>query len=118
MHTNGHSNGAGESGNIVTWGGNANSCSAWYLVTADAPTATGNVNVTYTYKHGDDTWLTENKSLATNTPYAAPTATFGVSTTSLKGYGLVRSSQPQATVICTIDENMPFNFASSWASID
>ena len=118
MHTNGHSDGGGESGNIVTWGGNANSCSAWYLVTADAPTATGNVNVTYTYKHGDETWLTESKYLAVNTPYATPTATFGISTTSLKGYGLVRSSQPQATVICTINEDMPFKFASSWENID
>ena len=118
MHTNGHSNGSGESGNIVTWGGDANSCSAWYLVTADAPTATGNVDVTYTYKHGDDTWLTESKSLATNTPYAAPVAVFGATATSLKGYGLVRSSQPQATVICTINEDMPFKFANSWDNID
>ena len=35
MHTEGHSNGAGASGVIVGWGGDANSCSAWYIIAAD-----------------------------------------------------------------------------------
>lgn len=32
MHTNGHSSGAGASGNLVNWTGSINSASAWYIV--------------------------------------------------------------------------------------
>ena len=34
MHAEGHNNGSGSSGNVVNWGGSANSASAWYIVKA------------------------------------------------------------------------------------
>ena len=34
MHTNGHSDGAGTEGNLVAWGGTANTASAWYIIKA------------------------------------------------------------------------------------
>ncbi len=34
-HTGGHSNGAGVSGDIVSWGGSANTASSWKLIAAD-----------------------------------------------------------------------------------
>ena len=114
MHTEGHSSGSGESGNIVSWNGEANSCSAWYLLTAEAPTATGNVAATYNYKNEDDLWLTEEKTLAVNRPYAAPATAFGVTATSLQGYGLVRASQKNINVLCTLNGDLPFTFENEW----
>ncbi len=114
MHTEGHSNGGGESGNIVTWGGDANSCSAWYLLTADAPTVTGNITTTYNYKCGDELWLAQEKTLAVNTPHAAPATAFGAEATPLQGYGLVREEQKQINVICTLTGELPFAFESEW----
>lgn len=114
MHTEGHSNGAGESGNIVTWGGSANSCSAWYLLTAAAPNSTGNVAATYNYKNNDNLWLSEEKSLAVNTPYAAPATAFGANAASLQGYGLVRSAQNSVNVLCTLNGELPFGFEEEW----
>lgn len=114
IHTEGHSNGAGESGNIVTWGGSANSCSAWYLLTAAAPESTGNVTATYNYKNNDNLWLSEEKSLALNTPYAAPATAFGANAASLQGYGLVRSAQNNVNVLCTLNGELPFGFENEW----
>ena len=34
MHAEGHLNGSGNNGNVISWGGSANSASAWYLVPA------------------------------------------------------------------------------------
>lgn len=118
MHTEGHSNGSGESGRIVTWAGGANSCSAWYLLTADAPTATGNIAVTYNYKSNDEEWYSESKNLKINTPYTEPATVFGAHTTSLRGYGLVRKSQPAVNILCTLNGELPFEFATSYEDID
>lgn len=114
LHTEGHANGAGESGNIVSWNGEANSCSAWYLVTADAPGTTGNVEVTYTYKNGDKIWSSEKKTLAVNTPYTAATAAYGVNISSTAGYGLVRNSQKAINIYCTLNGELPFEFEEAW----
>lgn len=114
IHTEGHSNGAGESGNIVTWGGDANSCSAWYLLTAATPGSTGNVATIYNYKNNGNVWLSEEKSLTVNTPYAVPATAFGANAASLQGYGLVRSSQSSVNVLCTLNGELPFGFEEEW----
>lgn len=114
MHTEGHSNGGGENGKIVNWGGDANSCSAWYMLTACAPTASGNITTTYNYKCGEELWLAQEKTLAVNTPHAAPITTFGAEAASLQGYGLVREKQKQINVICTLTGELPFAFESEW----
>ena len=49
MHTEGHNNGNGVSGPIVGWGGDANSCSSWYIVEAEVKTA---ANITYRVMDG------------------------------------------------------------------
>lgn len=36
MHANNHGNGAGQGSNLVNWGGNAGSASAWYIVPANS----------------------------------------------------------------------------------
>lgn len=118
MHTEGHSSGAGESGKIVTWNAGANSCSAWQLITADAPTATGELAVTYNYVNNGDVWKNESRTLAVNTPYTEAAAPLGVDVSSLKGYGLVRNTQPTVNVFCTLNGELPFEFASEWNSID
>ncbi|MBR3612672.1 MAG: SIMPL domain-containing protein [Bacteroidaceae bacterium] len=114
MHTEGHTSGAGESGNIVSWNSGANDCSAWYLLTADAPTATGTVDVRYTYKNNGNTWSSEQKTLNVNTPYTAATAAYGTDVSSTAGYGLVRSSQNAINIICTLNGEQPFEFEQKW----
>lgn len=51
MHTEGHSNGAGVSGPIVSWGGDMNTCSSWYIVEAEIKTA---ANITYRVMDGEN----------------------------------------------------------------
>ena len=114
MHTEGHSSGAGESGRIVSWGGGANGCSAWYLLTADEPTASGTVNVTYTYTNNGNTWSTEQKTLNVNTPYTAATAAYGADVSGTAGYGLVRNTQNAINIYCTLNGELPFEFEEDW----
>ena len=114
LHTEGHSNGGGESGPIVSWNGNANSCSAWYLLTADAPGTTGTVTTTYTYKNDTIVWYTEEKSCTVNTPYAAAATAWGATNTGVAGYGLARNSQKNVNILCTPDGSLPFEFENEW----
>ena len=114
MHTEGHSEGAGESGNIVSWGGTANSCSSWYLLTAEAPGTTGAVATNYNYKNNETLWESETKNQQINTPYAAPTDALGADAASLQGYGLVRASQNNINVLCTPNNELPFNLEEEW----
>ena len=58
MHTGGHSGGSGTSGVIVDWGGDANSCSAWYIIDAEDLATT-----TYQIKEGETiVWSQEFKT--------------------------------------------------------
>lgn len=114
LHTEGHSGGSGENGNIVSWNAGANSCSAWHLLTADTPTATGNVNITYNYVNNSNVWHSEEKSVAINTPHATPASAFGAEAMTLKGYGLAREGQQSIDVICTLNGELPFEFEQQW----
>lgn len=114
MHTEGHSSGAGESGKIVSWSGGANGCSAWYLLTADAPTATGSVDVTYTYTNNGNVWETEQKTQNINTPYTAASTAYGTDASTTAGYGLVRSTQNAINIYCSLNGELPFWFEEEW----
>lgn len=114
MHTEGHSSGAGESGKIVSWGGGANGCSAWYLLTADAPTKSGSIDVTYTYTNNGKEWSSEQSTQSINTPYATATTAFGADATGTAGYGLVREAQPSIEILCSLNGELPFEFEEEW----
>ena len=72
MHTEGHSNGAGNSGVIVSWGGGSSSCSAWYIEEATLKTP---ANITYRLMDVDgETVLWSNTIVAAvGEPYPAVT---------------------------------------------
>lgn len=63
-HTEGHSEGAGVSGNIVAWAGGANSCSAWTIAetTAEAYNAANNKTINYTITDAAGTQYTGSYS--------------------------------------------------------
>lgn len=52
-HTNGHNNGKGDKGNLISWDGDQNTASAWYIVKADtvevALNTAGNASYATTY---------------------------------------------------------------------
>lgn len=45
FHCGGHNSGSGKSGNVVIWGGSANSCSAWYIEPVAAENVTFPITV-------------------------------------------------------------------------
>ena len=72
MHTEGHNNGAGTSGVIVSWGGGSSSCSAWYIEEATLKTP---ADITYRLMDVDgETVLWSNTIVAAvGEPYPAVT---------------------------------------------
>ena len=59
-------------------------------------------------------WESETKNQQINTPYAAPTDALGADAASLQGYGLVRASQKNINVLCTPNNELPFNLENDW----
>ena len=66
LHANGHNNGNGTSGNIVSYNSDKNSASAWYLVEAELPSF---YPVTYKFNYEDDTKYTQEKLVAIGGTY-------------------------------------------------
>lgn len=70
MHTEGHSNGAGTSGPIVSWSGDLNSCSAWYIVEAEIKTE---ADITYRVMDGSNVLWSQTVEGVVGNAYPAPT---------------------------------------------
>lgn len=70
MHTEGHSNGAGTSGVIVSWGGGSNTCSAWYIEEATLKTP---ADITYRLMDGETVLWSNTIVAAVGEPYPAVT---------------------------------------------
>ena len=68
MHTEGHNNGNGASGPIVSWGGDVNSCSAWYIVEAEVKTS---ANITYRVMDGSTVLWQNTVEGVIGNPYPA-----------------------------------------------
>lgn len=68
LHTEGHSNGAGGSGVIVSWNGGSNSCSAWYIEEAELKTS---ANITYRLMDGETVLWSNTIVVSVGDPYPA-----------------------------------------------
>ena len=70
MHTEGHNNGAGTSGVIVSWGDGSSSCSAWYIEEATLKTP---ADITYRLMDGETVLWSNTIVAAVGEPYPAVT---------------------------------------------
>lgn len=67
MHTNNHNNGSGNADVIVQWGGDANSCSAWYIIDVEDLATT-----TYQIKEGESVVWSQEFKTWTGAGFPAP----------------------------------------------
>ena len=120
VHANGHGNGASASGNIVNWGGAANSASAWQFVEQQDPDAVQSIEITYefTYKGEKLDPYTQTVNTVTGAEYPNITASFpfGVSATKPEGT-IAMEDAPAKTVTIEVEVNLPFVPATDYASI-
>ena len=68
MHAAGHNSGNGSDGNIVSWPGDANTASAWYIVEVELPTF---YTITYNFKYEDEVVYTQSAELAPGAAFPA-----------------------------------------------
>ena len=120
VHANGHGSGASASGNIVSWGGAANSASAWQFVEQQDPDAVQAIEITYefTYKGEKLDPYTQTVNTVTGAEYPNITASFpfGVSATKPEGT-IAMEDAPAKTVTIEVEVNLPFVPATDYASI-
>ncbi|MEE0985300.1 MAG: hypothetical protein UH687_06665 [Bacteroidaceae bacterium] len=118
MHCAGHSNGAGTSGNIVSWNtDNANSASSWYIVETELPTF---YSVTYNFVYDEEVKYSTTVSIAANAGYpevTIPVLPYGVITTATKPEGTVTEDK-EFNFALTLEHELPFKTAADVASID
>ena len=112
MHTAGHDNGAGISGNIVSWNTDAaNSASAWYIKEVELPTF---YTVTYKFAYNGDTKYTQTAELAPNAAFPAMTIElpYGVTSDFAIPEGTVTENTTKAFAL-NIAKELPFK-AGKW----
>ncbi len=90
VHADGHSGGASASGNLVNWGGGANSASAWCFVQKNDPTASQKVTVKYSFTYGDDEKYTQETVTLVGEEWPDITVSFP--------YGVVSAAKPEGVI--------------------
>ncbi len=118
MHAGQHGGGAGASGNVVSWGGQIGSASAWAFVECQDPDAVKPVTITYnfTYK-GEATEYTQTVETIVGEEYPAITVAFPFGITATKPAGTI-AADAETTVTISLEENLPFAYYSSYDAIE
>ena len=120
VHANNHGSGANASGNIVSWGGAANSASAWQFVEQQDPDAVKAIEITYefTYKGEKLDQYTQIVNTVTGAEYPNVTASFPFGVSAAKPEGTIAMEDaPAKTVTIEVEVNLPFEPAADYASI-
>ena len=120
VHANNHGSGANASGNIVNWGGAANSASAWQFVEQQNPDAVQAIEITYNFTYNGQALDGYTQTVNTVTGAEYPNVTvafpFGVSATKPEGTIAVEYA-PAKTITIAVKENLPFVYAASYEAI-
>ena len=120
VHANNHGGGANASGNIVSWGGAANSASAWQFVEQQDPDAVQPIEITYNFTYNgqplDGYTQTVNTVTGTEYPNITVSFPFGVSATKPEGT-IAKEDAPAKIVTIAVKENLPFKYAADANSI-
>lgn len=122
LHANNHSNGNGAGSNIVSWGGSANSASAWTFVEQADPDAAIPVTIKYSFTYNGVEKYTQETSTLVGQDYPAITTTFpfGVSAAA-KPEGAIPNEgieEGVKTVEIALSVNLPFAYAPDVESIE
>lgn len=119
VHANGHSSGNGASGNIVSWGGSANSASAWTFVEQADPDAAKPVTIKYSFTYNGQVKYTQETNTIVGQEYPAITTTFpfGVSATKPGGTISDEGIDGVKTVEIALSVNLPFVPAADYESV-
>ncbi len=109
MHTEGHNNGNGASGPIVSWGGDLNSCSAWYIVEAEVKTS---ANITYRVMDGSTVlWQNTVEGVIGN---AYPAKGFYNNFVTLpETTGTVSNDETIDIPVANVTVNLPFGYGAT-----
>ena len=120
VHANNHGSGANASGNIVSWGGTANSASAWQFVEQQDPDAVKPIAITYNFTYNgqalDGYTQTVNTVTGAEYPNITVSFPFGISATKPEGTIAVEDA-PAKTITIAVKENLPFAYAASYETI-
>lgn len=119
MHCNGHSEGAGNASNIVSWNTDqANSASAWYVVPVELKEF---FDVTYNFIYNDEVKYTSTVSIASGAEYPevmVPVMPYGVNANDVtKPEGTV-TANTVVDINLTIEHELPFKTAADVNSIN
>ena len=112
MHCNGHDDGRGTNGNIVSWNGNAGSASAWKIVEVELPEF---YTITYEFTLNGETKVAQTAELAAGAGYPAIsdiTLPYGISLSAVAPEGEVSGSETH-TFVLNVDKELPLEAAES-----
>ena len=118
VHANNHGGGANASGNIVSWGGAANSASAWQFVEQQDPDAVQPIEITYNFTYNGQVLegYTQTVNTVTGAEYPNITVAFPFGVSATKPEGTI-AADAATTVTIAVEENLPFKYAADANSI-
>ena len=118
MHCEGHYEGTGESGNVVSWNTDkANSASSWYVVEVELPVF---YDVTYNFVYNKEVKFTKTVSIKKGAAYpdiVVPVIPYGVTTKATKPEGTVTQTEVKNFELI-IEKELPVKAAANVESID
>ena len=122
VHANGHNSGNGAGSGIVSWGGAANSASAWTFVEQADPDAAKPVTIKYSFTYNGEVKYTQETNTLVGQEYPTITTTFpfGVSAAA-KPEGTIPNEgideEGVKTVEIALSVNLPFVPAADYESV-
>ncbi len=117
LHANGHSNGNGASGGVLSWNGAANSASAWKFVERKDPDAVETLDITYNFTYKGVNKGTQTKTVLVGEEYPDIEISFPFGITATKPDGNVAENS-ETTFTIVLEENLPFDCYSSYDAIE
>lgn len=97
VHANNHASGKGGSGNIVSWGGEANSASAWQFIERVDPATLVEATVTYSFTYEGEEKYTQTTTTFLGEEWPAITVAFPYGVSASKPEGVVEAEKAAPT---------------------
>lgn len=120
VHANNHGSGKNASGNIVSWGGEANSASAWQFIERVDPATLVEATVTYSFTYEGEEKYTQTTSTFVGEEWPAITVAFPYGVSASKPEGVVEVEEETVAITKVIElevAELPFMAAENVESI-
>ena len=121
LHANNHGSGNGSGSNIVSWGGEVGSASAWTFVQKNDPDALQELVVNYSFTYGGVEKYTQTTNTLVGEEWPAFTVAFPFGVSATKPAGEVSAEgavDGKVTKVIELAVNLPFTYAADYASIE